>query len=240
MTQRVQTHCTECNTTGRIIPPKYRCKACNGTKVTKIKKVHEVTIERGARRGQDIKLKGEADQAPNCIPGDVIFRISEIPHPKFKRVDNDLICEQKIDLYTTLAGGEFELLHISKKIIKGTIGPGDITSPICHKVVRNEGMPKYTKHQTSNQNRIFGDLIIRFVLVLPKPTEINYDNIDKLKSIISVSPPSPIPSSAKLQRVTVDLHDYVERPKSHSEESANYVNDDDQSHESSHIQCAQQ
>lgn len=238
VTQRVQSHCTECNATGRVIPPEHRCKTCSGAKVVKARKSYDVAIPKGARKGHDIRLQKEADQAPNTIPGDVIVRVNELPHSKFKRLDEDLHYVQKIDLYTALVGGKFELAHLSGKILAGKVNVGDITAPICHKVIRSEGMPT---NKNSHSRGPYGDLVIRFELFLPKVNDIDYNKIAILKDIIKFPPQSPLVADASAKRREVELVDYIENSRSsNSDDNGNYGEDDDQGHGSSHIQCAQQ
>lgn len=43
--------------------------------VVKERKLLEVHIEKGMRNNQKIVFHGEADEAPNTIPGDIIFQI---------------------------------------------------------------------------------------------------------------------------------------------------------------------
>lgn len=129
MVQQIQQPCTDCNGEGQQINPKDKCKACNGAKVTKERKVLEVAVDRGMRDGQTITFNGEADQAPNTVPGDVIIVIEEKEHEVFKRKGNDLIMEQKIDLLTALAGGAFPIPHLDDKLFKVNIVPGEIIRP---------------------------------------------------------------------------------------------------------------
>lgn len=129
MVQQMQSPCTDCGGEGQVINPKDRCKACNGQKVSKERKVLEVAVDRGMKDGQTITFSGEADQAPNTIPGDVIIVIEEKEHELFKRKGDDLILEQKIDLLTALAGGSFPVPHVDDKLLKVNILPGEVIRP---------------------------------------------------------------------------------------------------------------
>lgn len=129
MVQQMQTTCTDCNGEGQIVNPKDRCKTCNGAKVNRERKVLEVAVDRGMKDGQTITFNGEADQAPNTIPGDVIIVIEEKEHPIFKRKGDDLIMEQHVDLLTALAGGSFPVPHLDDKLFKVNIVPGELIKP---------------------------------------------------------------------------------------------------------------
>jgi DnaJ-class molecular chaperone len=69
--------CDECDGKGERIDDKNKCKNCDGKKVTKEKKVLEVTIDKGAPNGCKYTLHGEADEYPGIEPGDVIFQVVE-------------------------------------------------------------------------------------------------------------------------------------------------------------------
>ena len=129
MVQQIQQQCGDCNGEGEIINPKDRCKSCNGKKVSSERKVLEVNIDRGMKEGQTITFNGEADQAPNIIPGDVVIVIEEKPHERFKRKGDDLFTEASIDLLTALAGGSFAIPHLDNKTLRVNILPGEVIKP---------------------------------------------------------------------------------------------------------------
>ena len=129
MIQRFQALCPDCNGEGEIIPPKDKCKECNGKKVTSERKVLNVHVDKGMQEGQRITFAGEADQAPNTIPGDVIFVIETKEHPRFQRKGDDLFYQAKIDLVTALAGGQFSIEHLDERFLKVEILKGEIIKP---------------------------------------------------------------------------------------------------------------
>ena len=48
MISQSQEVCGECDGKGEIIPPSSRCKTCKGKKTTKVKKVIEIEVDKGA------------------------------------------------------------------------------------------------------------------------------------------------------------------------------------------------
>lgn len=76
--------------------------------------------------GQQITFRGESDQVPDAIPGDVIIVVEEKPHDRFKRDNNDLYTEIEIDLLTALGGGQFAIKHLDDRILVVTIVPGEV------------------------------------------------------------------------------------------------------------------
>jgi DnaJ family protein A protein 2 len=129
MIQRFQTLCPDCNGEGEIIPAKDKCKECVGKKVTNERKVLNVHVDKGMQEGQRITFAGEADQAPNIQPGDVIFVIETKAHDRFQRKGDDLFYQAKIDLVTALTGGEFAIEHLDERYLKVEILPGEIIKP---------------------------------------------------------------------------------------------------------------
>ena len=129
MIQRFQALCPDCNGEGEIIPQKDKCKECNGKKVTNERKVLNVHVDKGMQEGQRITFAGEADQAPNTVPGDVIFVIETKDHPRFQRKGDDLFYQAKIDLVTALAGGDFAIEHLDDRFLKVSILQGEIIRP---------------------------------------------------------------------------------------------------------------
>lgn len=67
MMQQMQSVCPDCHGDGEMINEKDRCKVCQGRKVTKETKNHEVQIDKGMRDGQKITLRGEGDQTVSSI-----------------------------------------------------------------------------------------------------------------------------------------------------------------------------
>ena len=129
MIQRFQALCPDCNGEGEIIPAKDKCKECHGKKVTNERKVLNVHVDKGMQEGQRITFTGEADQAPNTIPGDVIFVIETKEHDRFQRKGDDLFYHAKIDLLTALAGGQIAVEHLDERVLLVNILPGEVIKP---------------------------------------------------------------------------------------------------------------
>jgi len=129
MIQRFQALCPDCNGEGETIPAKDKCKECNGKKVVNERKVLNVHVDKGMQEGQRITFAGEADQAPNTIPGDVIFVIETKEHPRFQRKGDDLFYQAKIDLVTALVGGQFSVEHLDERFLKVDILKGEVIRP---------------------------------------------------------------------------------------------------------------
>lgn len=50
-----------------------------------------VSVPRGIRKGALIRYSGLGEKRPNLPAGDLIFKVQEIPHERFKRQKDDLM-----------------------------------------------------------------------------------------------------------------------------------------------------
>ncbi|KAL9642315.1 hypothetical protein ABK040_007313 [Willaertia magna] len=179
--QQFVTECDQCDGTGEIVDKKFICKVCDGNKVVNDSKVLEVHVNAGAPDGDKIVFEGEADEAPGIMAGDIVFVVSEQPHPLFKRRANGnrsgshLVMKKKINLLEALTGFEFVIPHLDgRKIIaksKGVIKPGDV------KQVDNEGMP------LKGNPFVKGNLFIEFDEI-EFPDKLTEEEISKLTQIL--------------------------------------------------------
>ncbi|KAI9845821.1 MAG: Type I HSP40 co-chaperone [Sclerophora amabilis] len=165
MIQRFQTVCPDCQGEGEIIRDKDRCKQCNGKKTVVERKVLHVHVDKGVRSGTKIDFRGEGDQMPGILPGDVQFEIEQKPHPRFQRKDDNLFYHAEIDLLTSLAGGVIHIQHLDNHWITVPIPRGKPINTGDIKVVRGEGMPSHRHHT-------HGDLYIQFDVKFPGDLEL--------------------------------------------------------------------
>ncbi|KAI9720422.1 MAG: hypothetical protein M1812_002928 [Candelaria pacifica] len=170
MIQRFQTVCPDCQGEGEMIRDRDRCKQCNGKKTVIERKVLHVHVDKGVKNGHKIDFRGEGDQMPGILPGDVQFEIEQKPHARFQRKDDDLFYHAEIDLVTALAGGAIYVEHLDDRWLTVNIVPGEIVSPGEIKVIRGQGMPSLRHHD-------FGNLYIQFDVKFPTNLR-NEDNVD--------------------------------------------------------------
>ena len=118
-----------------------------------------ITIPAGIENGQVIKLKGYGAPGVNGGPaGDLFITFSIAPHPRFKRLKNDLYTTVKIDLYTALLGGDTIIETLNGKV-KLPVKPE--TQPGTKIRLKGKGLPVYKKEGE------FGDLYVTFEVELP-------------------------------------------------------------------------
>ena len=72
----------------------------------------QVTIPKGSIEGQSIVLPGEMDFSNNDTPGDIVFVVSQAPHPIFTRKGHDLAMEMTISLEEAICGLHRRIRHL--------------------------------------------------------------------------------------------------------------------------------
>ncbi|CEJ54035.1 Putative Mitochondrial protein import protein MAS5 [Penicillium brasilianum] len=234
MIQRFQTVCPDCNGEGEIIREKDRCKKCNGKKTVVERKVLHVHVDKGVRDGHKIEFRGEGDQMPGVMPGDVVFEIEQKPHPRFQRKNDDLFYQAEIDLLTALAGGSIHIEHLDERWLTVNIAPGEVIVPDAIKVIPGQGMPSFRHHD-------FGNLYIKFDVKFPEK-----DQLRNLELLEQVLPPrlqqNQPPADAMVEDFELEDIDANEnsQARAHGAGSAMDEDDDDVPPGAERVQCASQ
>lgn len=182
MVQQIQQPCTTCRGQGKSIREEDKCRECRGNKVVKERKVLEVHVDKGMKNGQKIKFTGEADEAPDTIPGDVIFIIQEKEHDVFKRKGADLAMTMHISLSEALCGFTRTVTHLDDRVLKVTSAPGEVVVPDSFKVIDGEGMPHHGNPFTK------GRLFIQFKVDFPRSFSLSPTQMAAIRAAL---PPAP-------------------------------------------------
>ncbi|XP_078442710.1 dnaJ protein homolog [Wolffia australiana] len=236
MIQQMQHPCNQCKGTGETINDKDRCTSCKGEKVVQEKKVLEVHVEKGMQNGQKITFPGEADEAPDCVTGDIVFVLQQKEHPKFKRKGDDLFLEHTLSLTEALCGFQFVLTHLDARQLLIKSSPGEVIKPDQFKAINDEGMPMYQRPFMR------GKLYIHFTVEFPDSL-----GVDQCKALEAVLPSR---AGAQLSDMELDeceettLHDVnIEEEMRRKQQAAHEAYDeDDDVHAggAQRVQCAQQ
>jgi curved DNA-binding protein len=83
----------------------------------------EVKIPPGAGTGTRIRLAGEGGPGGGRSPGDLYLRIQVAEDPRWERVEDDLLAEIPVDVFTMILGGEVTVSTIDSKSILLKIPP---------------------------------------------------------------------------------------------------------------------
>ena len=155
-------------------------------KVVEEKKRIIIPIEKGMKDEQQIRFEGEADQIPGYTPGDIIITLIEIEHPDFQRDNDNLIIVKNINLYQ-LYDFSFNFTHLDNRLILINKNSNDaLHLNDSLRKIKGQGMPIYKKES-------YGDLFIRFNLVIPK--SLNFNQLIKFKEIFENEIVNPVESS---------------------------------------------
>jgi len=232
MIQRFQTICPDCQGEGESIRDRDKCKRCAGKKTVVERKVLHVHVDRGVKSGHKIEFRGEGDQVPGVLPGDVVFEIEQKPHPRFQRKDDDLFYHAEIDLLTALAGGQIYIEHLDERWLTVNIFPGEPITPGSIKVIKGQGMPSYRHHD-------FGNLYIQFDVKFPDKTQIQ--NVELLEQVLPPRMQQKLPP----QDAMVDDFDLEEVDPRHHARARGATGMDDEDEDgipagAERVQCASQ
>lgn len=230
MIQQMQTYCTDCNGEGTVIAEADRCKACQGARTTKEKKTLEVFVNKGMKNGERITFAGEADEAPDTVPGDVVVILQQKEHELYRREGSHLFFKKTISLAEALCGFEFRMKHLDERVLVVKSEPGSVTKPGDFKCIVNEGMP--------HVKNIFqkGNLYIEFNVEFPKSGSIAENTLKLVKKILPAAEhkdeevPLP-PEHDDCTLVDVDME--AERRK-FAEQQHKEAYDEDEDHEHVH------
>ncbi|KNC48452.1 heat shock protein Ddj1 [Thecamonas trahens ATCC 50062] len=238
MVQQLQSKCRDCRGTGEFIRPGDRCTGCSGDKVVVKKKVLRVEIDPGMATGENIVFRGEADQAPNHLPGDVVIVLQQEDHPIFTRDGDDLYVDKELTLVEALCGYQFLVTHLDGRVLLVTSEPGEIIKPGDVKCIRNEGMPRHGSPFTR------GRLFVKFTVAFPPAGTFTPENARVLESVLPPRPKLPAFSPDDVEEV--HLHNYDPSSHAHTGRSSHahgnnaYDEDDEAYGGAPGVSCAQQ
>jgi molecular chaperone DnaJ len=159
--------CHVCSGTGTTF--KNECKTCSGSGLVKKQELVEVDIPTGIQDGMAFVMGGKGHGVKSGREGDLIIRISELPHEKFTRVGSELKLKLKLEYHQLVLGDKVEI---------NTIEGGKIRIPISEysQIGQNLKIPFKGLRELNTDKR--GDLIVTLDVNIPKTLD------DSLKAII--------------------------------------------------------
>nr|WP_319540455.1 molecular chaperone DnaJ [uncultured Methanospirillum sp.] len=149
--------CPVCNGVGTIIEKP--CKSCQGRGVLQKTRKLEVSIPRGVKDKQFLRIAGEGEPGENQgPPGDLYAVVHVKPDSLFERQGTDLHSKATIGVKTAILGGEISVRTItgmaSLKIPRGTQS---------HTLFRLKGQGMPYLNSTKR-----GDLLIKILVTIPQ------------------------------------------------------------------------
>ena len=94
--------CNVCGGNGQKIMN--RCSPCGGAGTISKDETVEVTIPKGVASGMSMNMAGYGNHVKDGQPGDLHVLIDEVPHQRYKREGNNLICEEWISISDAVLG----------------------------------------------------------------------------------------------------------------------------------------
>ena len=156
-TMQVQTECSQCNGTGKIITDK--CPQCSGNGIVKGEEIINIKIPTGVSSGMQLSLNGKGNAAPNNgINGDLFVLIEEIPHDLFERDGINLYLEHYISFPQAVLGTNVDIPTIDGKA-RIKIAPGTQSGTLLR--LHDKGLPEIQSYHK-------GDLIVNINVYVPK------------------------------------------------------------------------
>ncbi len=168
-----------------------RKRLVKGTTKLKEEKVKlEIPILQGMKDGQEIRFNYQGNEKPGYDTGDIVITLSASEHGTFQRSGNHLHIVKNISLYESYAAAKGDI----NVIIEHLNGSYMILEPDGKPLHENDGgrkikgagMPVLKKPKGESVKQEFGDLYIRFNLILPESFE---SDETALKIIEKMFPP---------------------------------------------------
>jgi len=156
VTLQVEDTCARCSGTGtdrnRI------CPVCHGTGRTIDTKKFEVTIPKGVREDQRIRLSGQgASSASGGARGDLYLEVHIVNDGKYERRGDDLYLDLPVSIYDLILGAEVQVPTMT----------GDVTMTIPAGTQNNKMLRLSGKGMPKLKNAGNGDEYVRLVGQLP-------------------------------------------------------------------------
>lgn len=155
------TTCPVCQGRGKIVES--HCSTCSGRGKVRKNRRKKVSIPAGVDDGTRIRLGGEGQPGENNGPsGDLYLLVRVQPHKYFRRRDNDILLDLKVNVAQATLGAEVLVPTVDGDVklkIPGGTQPGKIIR------MRGKGVP----HLRSNSR---GDQLVIVNITIPKKLDV--------------------------------------------------------------------
>lgn len=240
MIQQMMGQCHVCKGKGRIVDDNNKCNECTGKGYIYKEKTIQVPLKAGLSHGNKIQISGRGNNYKN-FRTDLIIIINELPHPMFKRYQNDLFVTVDIKLYQALFGFDKIINHLDgRKLHISCSGKTDFNMV---RKLSGEGM----KNINSNNK---GDLYIKFNITLPNLTSLPTETKLQLKSILQSFDKNEVQNEMNVVKNTDSIKTILSDCKlEHTKQIIKLMDNLNESNnnipnnnvpEENHTQCAQQ
>jgi len=165
----IEDTCPRCRGTG--VFNNAVCPTCGGTGRVVQSKRFDVTIPKGVREGQRIRLAGQGGSGSGGGPnGDLYLVVHFLSDKRFERRGNDLYVDLPVSIYDLVLGGEVRVPTMDGEVTM-TIPPRTQNNKLLR--LAGKGMPK--------PKGGFGDAYVRLVGMLP--TDLSEQELELFKTL---------------------------------------------------------
>ena len=139
--QHIQTKCRLCNGTGSVNKKNASCNQCGGNGKYETYETLNFTVPKGANAEFNTVFtgKGEQEQNPGDVPGDLIISIQIETDPHFERLDENLLFKTTITLAECFTGKKIDIPHYDEIITVDTTSFG-IINPNKRYNIKGKGL----------------------------------------------------------------------------------------------------
>ena len=153
---QLEDRCSRCGGTGTA--GKAICPQCHGTGHVLETKRFDVTVPKGVREGQRIRLSGQGGSgAGGGTNGDLFLIVKFISDKRYERKGDDLYVDLPVSIYDLILGGDVRVPTMT----------GDVTMKIPAGTQNNKMLRLSGKGMPKLKNAGFGDEYVRLVGQLP-------------------------------------------------------------------------
>ena len=139
--------CRQCNGSGKKISNP--CNSCNKRGHVLSEEVIEINIPKGVSSNINLTMDGFGNEIKDGINGDLIIRVNEVQHDRFKKNGTDLYCDEWISITDAVLGTSINVStldgDIDVRIPKGCQS-GKVFS------IRERGVPSLQSDRRGNLN----------------------------------------------------------------------------------------
>ncbi len=134
----VERPCSRCRGTGSI--PSTPCNVCGGNGVAKMQRTLQIEIPGGIEAGSSRTVSGAGHRLrPDRPPGDLEILIDVLPHPFFRRANDEVVCRVPITFTQAALGGEIDVPTLEGKV-KLKVPPSTQSGSVLR--IRGKGFPR--------------------------------------------------------------------------------------------------
>lgn len=154
---QIEDLCPQCNGTGTV--GKGICPRCHGTGRLLETKRFDVTIPKGVREGQRIRLAGQGGTGIGRGPkGDLYLVVHFVDDPTYTRKDDDIYVDLPVSIYDLILGGDVRVPTMS----------GDVTMTVPAGTQSNKLLRLTGKGMPHSKGSGSGDQYVRLIGTVPQ------------------------------------------------------------------------